>query len=242
MTDQPRLLVIVPALNEAKLIARCLASLGSQTIDARLYRVVVCVDSRSTDETVAICETFPCTTLIDDKYHTIGGAAFLASENMREDIVACTEADCVVASDWVEKIIDAFDARPTLAGLTGPVLAEVGSSLSDRVSFHLMYTINRALGILLRRAYYPGMNFAYRRRFFDEAGGFNPSISAGWDNDTSIRVSKVSNDLQFRRDIKVWTSTRRLRAGLFRNVCDYGSIMIRVTLKMPTRKPKDIRL
>lgn len=136
---EPELSVVVPTIpaNDHRAVVD---ALREQTAGA--FEVVV-VD----DDTLDICE-----------------ARNAGIEAAGADLVALTDDDASPPADWVESILDAFEARPELVCVEGPV---VGG---------LTYDGERR---------YMGCNVAFRRDVALDAGGFR-SEYAGWRDDTEF--------------------------------------------------------
>jgi cellulose synthase/poly-beta-1,6-N-acetylglucosamine synthase-like glycosyltransferase len=228
--------ICVPALNEESYIEETLVSLENQLYPGHLYEVVVVLDSRTSDRTASICQQHDCLLLIDDKYHTIGGACFLGFENSDADVLAGTEADTKVSAEWLSLIVADLNASGQCDGVTGPVYAKSECGLRPKFSFILMNYIYRLLGLLLGRSYFHGANYAYRREAYLKAGGFDCKIKSGPDNNLSIRVGKAGGRLKFDRRLRVFTSGRRFDEGYLKCLWEYGKLFWQVnSFKQPER-------
>lgn len=101
--------VIIPSYNSKTTIVRCLDSLKNQNTDVA-YEIIV-VDS-STDNTPKIIERlFPTVTLIRREKKTFPGQARnIGIQKSGGDILAFTDADCTVESNWLSNIVRAHEA------------------------------------------------------------------------------------------------------------------------------------
>ena len=228
--------VCVPAYNEEKYIGACLAALDRQSYPRHLYEVVVVVDSKTSDRTVDICRQTNAEVIIEDRYSTIGGACRVAFETASADIFAGTQADTTVPAHWLERIVRRFSQMPEVCGVTGPVQVRRECGLVPYFGFRAMNVTYRLLGALLRTAYVHGANYAYRRDAYVRAGGFNPHLAGGEDNDLSIRVSKLPGRVCFDRGLTVLTSERRLQQGYLSCIWEYGKLFVQINrARRPTR-------
>ena len=116
MSDTPlRCTVAIPARNEAALIGRCLGALARQTVDPRLFEIVVLANNCS-DGTAEVARSAAYPGLLRIVERSLppgsahaGGARRAAFEEARgEGPILSTDADCVPDPDWVEASLDAF--------------------------------------------------------------------------------------------------------------------------------------
>lgn len=107
--------VVIPAFNEERYIGRCLDSLMRQKIKPD---EIIVVDNNSTDKTTDIVKKYPVI-LINEKKHGITPARNRGFNSARFDIIARTDADTVLPSNWIEKIKKNFQDE-NLVALSGP--------------------------------------------------------------------------------------------------------------------------
>lgn len=116
----PFVTVIVPVRNGAGTLADCLASvLRSDYPHDR--REVVVVDNGSTDWTQRIARRFPVRVLVEPRR----GAVHARNRGVREtagDILAFTDADCTVTTNWLADLVRPF-ATASVSATTGEVLS-----------------------------------------------------------------------------------------------------------------------
>jgi len=115
----PMISVIVPSFNARDTIGQALRALEEQRTSIP-YEVIV-VDSGSDDTAEIVSRECPGVTLVrssERKY--AGGARNLGIGHARGEILAFTDADCIVASDWVEAVAQAHNAPdPVIGGAVG---------------------------------------------------------------------------------------------------------------------------
>lgn len=95
--------VIVPFLNEERYIEQCVSSLLNQDFDKNEYELIF-VDNGSADKSTDIVRKFPSVTILRE-YKRYEYACFNAGLKFAKgEIVAFTNADCLMPSDWLSQI------------------------------------------------------------------------------------------------------------------------------------------
>lgn len=175
--------VVVPTFNEEASIAACLASLADQTVPRGRYEVIV-VDGNSADRTREVAAADADLVMIQTS-KKVGGARNDGAIRSRGEIVATTDADCIVPPDWIERIERDFATlHPVqLYGLVDP--REPG--FKHRISLALANSFCR-LGYYTHTLYYTlGCNTAFSKEAFIKAGMYR-TIDAGDDLEIARRM------------------------------------------------------
>jgi len=195
--------VIVPSFNEEENIAQCLVSLSHQTLARSEYEIIV-VDGGSTDETCEIARKYADKVFIQTS-KKVGGARNDGVMAARGDIIASTDADCILPPDWVERVRRDF-ADPAVVQLYGPVYP-IEDTPGNHFSLLLANTFSR-IGYYSRTFYYTlGCNTAFRKDAFLRAGMYR-CIDAGDDLEIAMRM-KDQGKIRFDGKLKVGFSMRR---------------------------------
>jgi len=195
--------VIIPSFNEEENIAQCLVSLSHQTIDRTEYEIIV-VDGGSTDKTCEIARKYADMVFIQTS-KKVGGARNDGAQASKGDIIATTDADCILPSDWIEQVRNAF-TDPAVVQVYGPVYP-IEDSIGNRFSLFLANTFSR-IGYYSRTFYYTlGCNTAFRKDAFIKAGMYR-CIDAGDDLEIAMRM-KDEGKIRFLGGLKVGFSMRR---------------------------------
>ncbi|MFA4826256.1 MAG: glycosyltransferase [Methanoregula sp.] len=195
--------VIIPTFNEEENIAQCLVSLCHQTVPRNEYEIIV-VDGGSKDATCEIAKKYA------DKVFTqtskkVGGARNDGVKEAKGDIIATTDADCILPPDWIKRVEENFK-NPGIAQLYGPVYP-IEEGLGNRFSLLLANTFSR-IGYYSRTFYYTlGCNTAFRKEAFEKAGMYR-CIDAGDDLEIAMRL-KDQGKIKFDGKLKVGFSMRR---------------------------------
>jgi glycosyltransferase involved in cell wall biosynthesis len=203
--------VVIPAYNEEKGIADCLQSVKNQTYPEYKYEIIV-VDNNSTDKTPEIAEKFGAR-VVGCQVQGVSASRQVGGKAAFGKIIVGTDADTLVARNWLELINENFQ-NEAIVGITGTavfgststfnkILAKVGFPLIIRLMF------------LFGKPALNGFNFAIRKDIFDKIGGFNPKLASAEDVDLGIRAGKVGKVL-FVPNLSVETSARRIDKSRFK--------------------------
>jgi glycosyltransferase involved in cell wall biosynthesis len=195
--------VIIPTFNEEENIAQCLVSLTHQTVPRNEYELIV-VDGGSGDETRSIAGKYADSVFIQTS-KKVGGARNDGIMAAKGEIVATTDADCILPPNWIELIKEDF-LDEHLVQLYGPVYPiEVGAG--NKLSLLLANTFSR-IGYYSQTFYYTlGCNTAFRKSAFIQAGMYR-CIDAGDDLEIALRM-KDQGRVMFDGRLKVGFSMRR---------------------------------
>jgi len=195
--------VIVPSFNEEANIAQCLVSLSHQTINKSEYEIIV-VDGGSTDKTCEIARRYADMVFIQTS-KKVGGARNDGVMAAKGDIIATTDADCILPPDWLECIKKDF-SDPAVVQVYGPVYP-IEEGLQNQFSLMLANAFSR-VGYYSRTFYYTlGCNTAFRKDAFVKAGMYR-CIDAGDDLEIAMRLKDLGKIL-FDGKLKVGFSMRR---------------------------------
>lgn len=186
--------VVIPARNDAEMLARCLESLAAQR---RLPDEVVVVDNGSTDDTRAVAEAAGAR-VVWEPIAGIPRASSAGFDAARGDLIARIDADSVCPPEWLERVVAAFDGD---AGL---------SLVSGSGEFYDAGAITRRLGkswwvgglywsMTLYLGHSPifGSNFAMRREVWAEIG---PEVHRD--------ARDIHDDLDLSLHVKPWMTVR----------------------------------
>jgi succinoglycan biosynthesis protein ExoA len=116
-TDWPRVSIVIPVKNEAAILGRCLAAIASLDYPPDRVEVVI-ADGCSVDGSRAVAERFgvqlvsnPGQTVVSGRNRGFGVAS--------GDIIAFTDADCIVRPDWLTTAVKVFRSDGRIAGVGG---------------------------------------------------------------------------------------------------------------------------
>lgn len=214
--------VVVPTYNEEQNIERCLESLADQTVPRETYEVIV-VDGNSKDRTRELAEPLADSVFIQ-KSKRVGGARNDGVMAASGEVVATTDADCILPRDWVERIGKNFAERE-IVQLYGTVYP-IEDGVRNRLSLVGANTFSR-LGYHTRTIYFTlGCNTAFDRDAFIRAGMYR-CIDAGDDLEIAQRMRRIGK-VYLDPDLAVGFSMRRYQQfGTIKSISEWLYIVLR---------------
>jgi glycosyltransferase involved in cell wall biosynthesis len=108
--ESPLISVIVPFFDSERHIAACIESLLSQDAAGAPYEILL-IDNGSTDNSRAIVERYPELIVLEESKPGAYAARNTGIRQTRAPLIAFTDADCVVAPDWLRSIQTAMQDR-----------------------------------------------------------------------------------------------------------------------------------
>jgi glycosyltransferase involved in cell wall biosynthesis len=168
MIDESVVSIVIPSYNGGRQLCACLSSVYAQD-DPTALEVIV-VDDGSTDGSVeAAKEAFPDIVVISTKRRLgCDGARQAGIDRATGQIIANTDADCVVSSTWLRGILSALEAGAD--AVTGPVIhrRDLLSTLVAITDFPDFQSLEAG-----HRTNFPGCNFALKRTTIKRYGYHN---------------------------------------------------------------------
>jgi GT2 family glycosyltransferase len=187
-TGVPEISVIVPHLNQPDRLRRLLASLAAQDRGLAGVEVIV-VDNGSRTLPRAPVAGLAGAILVEEVAPGPGPARNRGAALARAPILAFTDADCLVAPDWLSVILARFAADPGLAVLGGEIrmtTADPGRP-TPAEAYECLYAYNQH-DYITRRGFSVTANLAVRRAAFDAVGPF-AGIDISEDMDWGARAA-----------------------------------------------------
>lgn len=211
--------VIVPAYNAADTIEECVESLLALRYPADLLELQV-VDNGSTDGTGAALRAYGDRIVVGHEPKRGAAAARNAGvARARAEVVAFTDADCVVDPDWLDALVAPLaDQRVGIVG--GEIRANPGANQVERFG-EAIHDHRRAIEDL-RPPYAITMSWASPRRTLLAVGGFDERFLRCQDVDLSYRMIQAGHRLAFAPGAVVYHRHESTLGGLFREGFVHG--------------------
>jgi cellulose synthase/poly-beta-1,6-N-acetylglucosamine synthase-like glycosyltransferase len=198
--------IVIPCKNGEYTLDMCLKSIAD--LDYPSGFELILVDDGSTDRTPEIMRRFKekhprieTTILKGDGILGAGNAINIGWRKAKSELIAITNADCVVFKDWLMEILKPFE-YPLVGGATGNVLTPDGMNLLQRlIGYELEYRYSKYLEYVMSPQ---DSNLAYRKKVLEEVDGYDPQFKTGYDVDIGYRVNKAGYKIKFNPDAKVW--------------------------------------
>jgi glycosyltransferase involved in cell wall biosynthesis len=180
----PFVSIVVPVLNGEGTIGDCLASLLQVDFPDERREIIV-VDNGSRDRTVAIAAAFPVR-VVREPRRSRSCARNRGIAEARGELVAFTDADCAVSTNWLAELASGFE-REEVGAVAGEVVAYPAETPVERYLAARRPAFN-AWSLSQKHRWIAFPSAAVRRLVFDRIGAFDPRIPGGADIDFSWRM------------------------------------------------------
>lgn len=151
--------VVIPVLDDARMLRACLAALAAQS---RPADEIIVVDNGSVDDSVAVARAAGARVIRSDA-PGIPSATATGFDAASGEIIARLDADSVPPRDWLERIEGSL-VDASLTAITGPGDFYGGSRLDHWLGEHVYLAgYFRVVGWMLGHPPLFGSNFAIRR-------------------------------------------------------------------------------
>lgn len=201
MTNAPFISVLIPCLNEAPSLARCLSSVLASTYPPDRMEILV-IDGGSTDTTREIIAFFgrrdPRLRLLENPEGITPCALNHGIRAARGEIIARVDAHCMIAPDYLELCVNhlASDARWGRADNVGGsmrTLPRNSGYFADAIVAALSHPFgvgNSRFRTGCKEPRWVDTVFGgcWRREVFDRIGLFNPQLRRSQDMEFSLRL------------------------------------------------------
>ena len=196
--------VVIPTYNAERTIDSCLDALLQQSVERDCYEIIV-VDDGSTDATPAIVASYPSVRLIRQANAGPAVARNRGAQEARGEILLFTDADCVPALDWIERMTAPFQRSEEIVGVKGTYLLRQRALVARFVQLEYEDKYHRM-------AKYEHIDFidtysaGYRRDVFLANGGFDTSFPTASveDQEFSFRLARQGYKMVFVPDAHVY--------------------------------------
>jgi glycosyltransferase involved in cell wall biosynthesis len=186
----PFVSVIIPVYNDAERLKLCLEALENQTYTKTGYEVIV-VDNAS-DEAADIKGVVAQFGQAIAAYENTPGSYAARNKGIslaKGEVIAFTDADCIPASDWIEKGVEHLLDVPNCGLVAGKI--EIFFKDPTRLTTVELYESLMALPqqeFLEKHQYGATANVFTWRKVIKDVGAFDPSLKSSGDVEWGQRV------------------------------------------------------
>jgi len=227
-TSSPHVSVIVPAYNAAATIRDCLDSILAVTSPAENFELIV-VDNASTDQTNDILQSFG--RRIKILHETKRGPAAARNQGLRNaagQIIAFTDADCIVEKQWLQKLIEPLNDG-SVGAVGGRILSRQPCNPIEKFGEDI-HDHSKAIEVY-RPPYVITMNWASRLSLLKELNFFDEDLLRGEDVDLSYRILQKGLRFLFQPDAVIYHRNESNYRGLSHEGFLHGYYAIQVLKK-----------
>ena len=218
MCFEPPVSLIVPVYNGASTLARCLESLRSLVYAHNRLEIIV-VDNASTDQTPAILKNHADRIrIVQESTRGRSAACNAGIRNARSEIIAITDADCILDPGWLRSLIQPLqDLDVGLVG--GKILAARPDSLIQKFG-EIIHDNESA--VHQRFPSVIGMSWACRKLVIEQVHGFDEAFLRVQDSDLAFRISQAGYRLVYEPNAVLYHENEETYWGLYQEGYKHG--------------------
>lgn len=224
--------VVIPTYNEERNIVKCLKLLSNQTLPRGEYEIIV-VDGGSKDRTRKLAKRYADKVILQ-KSKGIGGARNDGVRIAKGDIIATTDADCIIPKNWLEIISKNLKDNRYIAvcGSDEPIEKNLKAQL---VYFFLKNIIH--LATFFNMYCLGGTNSAFRKMEFLKIGGYR-NLAYADDAELGFRLRRIGK-IKYDRGMRIKLSVRRMeKQGYLKILSTWlnGDIRLLLGMNIPEKR------
>jgi len=213
MKPQPKYSIIIPTLNEERLLPGLINQLGGSELKEKYNYEIIISDGGSTDKTIEsiIDKTDVIKVHIDEQRQNIAQGRNEGARFANGEILIFLNGDILLPdANLFFSYIEKYFARSDYAAMTCKVNVFKDEEKISDLLFHSVYNFYFYLLNIIGVGMGRGECQIIKKKYFDLVGGNNPELTAGEDFDLFKRISKHGKIL-FAKDLCVYESPRRYR-------------------------------
>ncbi len=186
--------IIIPVYNTPE-IKDCLKSIFKNNFTD--FEVIV-VDNNSKPEFLKeVKKSFPGVKYLEEKRPSSYISRNTGAREARGDILVFTDADCVVAENWLEQIDRKMNNKQFINGLMGQI-EDVNRNKIAEFESRLYKEVNKDKR---NRARVDTRNFAIRKEVFKKIGGFEEKLKYGGDMELGARLDDAGYVIEYAKRV-----------------------------------------
>lgn len=220
--------VVIPALNEEKMIGRCLEALA-QTAFARERFEVIVIDNGSKDRTREIAQSFQDRLnlrVVEKPGVRISALRNFGASEAKGGIVAFLDADCLAERNWLEEIVERVP--PQGGGIVGAHYRLPQDSTWVGRTWHRYQEAEKSGEV----SHVPAGDLIMRREDFLRIGGFDETIQTNEDYELCERARANGMTVRAMPELGVvHLGTAQSLRVFFRKQAWHGTHVLKVFLR-----------
>ncbi|MCF7861260.1 glycosyltransferase [Candidatus Woesearchaeota archaeon] len=204
--------VIIPVYNEERNIGSLIESLIKSDYPKHKYEIII-IDNNSTDRTYSIAQKYNVKLIKQNKTQSSYASRNLGIKEAKGDILAFTDADCIVDKNWLKKSVDILQKNPIIDIIAGQVKFVTRSE-----NFYSYYDkcVHLNQENYVRNGRCATANMITRKEAFIKNGLFRGDYVSGGDTEWSSRATKKCMILMYLKDIIVYHKARNSLKSLIK--------------------------
>lgn len=223
----PLVSIIIPVRNEAVVLKNCLESILNLDYPKDKIEVII-ADGMSIDDTAEVAKQHGAKVVLNEK-KTVSPGRNVAFKYASGQLVAFTDADCIVDKNWLKNSLKYFeDDRIACVGGTNLTPTDEGD-FGKAVGFVFNQKIFSAGSIHARELKeikevksIPGCNAIYKKNALDKVMPIDESLLTCDDTELNQRLIDKGYKLLYTPDVFVWHYRRPNPKKLFRQMYRYA--------------------
>jgi glycosyltransferase involved in cell wall biosynthesis len=213
----PFVSVIIPVFNDSERLQRCLIALEKQTYPKSLYEVIV-IDNGSTEGNVAeISASFGQTIAAFEPKPSSYAARNRGLNLAKGDVIAFTDADCIPATDWLEKGVAVLLKTPNCGLVAGKIeLFFKNPAKPTNIERYESIMAFQQRGYIEKDRYGSTANVFTLRQVIDRVGQFDAALKSNGDFEWGRRVAAHGYQQIYAEDVCVAHPARHSFTELYK--------------------------
>jgi len=224
---KPFISIIIPMRNAERTLKACLDSLVNLNYPKSKLEIIL-LDGMSTDKSRQIASEYNVK-LISNPKISIASGRNLGFHIAKGDLIAFTDADCMLDRNWLANSIKYFDDS-SVAGITGPIRTPSDqNSFAKAVAFLFSLSVSVAGSTHKENQAnvrevddFPTCNAIYRREALNKVMPLDEDLFSGSDMELNIKLRRLGYKLLAVPDVVVWHYKRETPKAFLRQVYRYG--------------------
>jgi glycosyltransferase involved in cell wall biosynthesis len=235
--DDPFVSVIVPVFNDAERLRLCLQALENQTYLKHCYEVIV-VDNASQEDIKPVVGQFQQAIAAYESQPGSYAARNTGLALAKGEVIAFTDADCIPASDWLEKGVMTLTSVPNCGMVGGRIdIFFRDENQATPIELYESLTAFPQHKLVQQQQFAATANVFTYKQVIERVGQFETTLKSGGDVEWGQRVAAAGYQLVYADEVRVahparhsWSQlfkrTVRMTGGLYDRHCRNGSSLI----------------